>query len=172
MNRIIAAAALAAGLAGAAWAGPHYVDDSGFAVSGHDVVAYFDMEQAPVGTRQPAAVPGLASITAEHDGATFAFASQENRERFLADPEAFVPRYDGHCAYGVAQGGKVPGNPDLWRIVDGGLYLNITRNVVGFWEEDIPGNLELSEANWSDLEAEPASDRPIPEFDPTEAPLR
>ena len=60
-----------------------------------------------------------------------------------------MPQYDGHCAYGVAKGGKVPGNPTLWRIVDGKLYLNITKNVVGFWEEDIPGNLTTSEKNWA-----------------------
>ena len=85
---------------------------------------------------------------------------------FLADPEKYAPQYDGHCAFGVAKGGKVPGNPNLWRIVDGKLYLNITKNVVGFWEADIPGNLKLSEANWVDLEATPASDKPIPEFEP------
>ena len=162
----LTAAALMVALAAAAHAGEEYTAANGFAASGYDVVAYFDLEQAPIGAAQPAAVPGLSSITAEHDGATFAFASVENRDRFLADPDAFAPQYDGHCAYGVAQGGKVPGNPDLWRIVDGKLYLNITRNVVGFWEADIPGNLEKSEANWAALEAEPASTRAIPEFEP------
>ena len=150
----------------AAFAGDQYVDPTGFAVSGHDVVAYFDLEQSDVGTPQPAAVAGRSDITADHNGATFAFASEENRDKFLADPEAYTPQYDGHCAFGVAQGGKVPGNPDLWRIVDGKLYLNITRNVVGFWEEDIPGNLKLSEANWTDLEPQSASADPVPEFEP------
>ncbi|MEO0634941.1 MAG: hypothetical protein AAFY52_12600, partial [Pseudomonadota bacterium] len=62
------------------------------------------------------------------------------------------------------KGGKVPANPNLWRIVDGKLYLNITKNVVGFWEEDIPGNLELSEGNWVSLDAKPASENTIPKF--------
>ena len=151
-------------------AGPQFLDGTGFAVSGHDVVAYFDLEQTPVGTAQPAAVAGRSDITAEYNGATFAFSSEENRDRFLADPAAYVPKYDGHCAFGVAKGGKVPGNPELWRIVDGKLYLNITSEVVGFWEEDIPGNLELSEANWTSLEPQPASDRPNP-TDESDAPL-
>jgi YHS domain-containing protein len=166
----LSTAALAAAFASAAHAGPQYVDSTGHAVSGHDVVAYFDLEESPVGDRQPAAVPGDAAITAEHNGATFAFASEDNRDRFLADPEAFVPQYDGHCAYGVAKGGKVPGNPDLWRIVDGKLYLNITRDVVGFWEEDIPGNLQLSTANWTDLEPDPSADEEIPQYRP-DAPI-
>jgi hypothetical protein len=151
-------------VAAAAQAGEQYVDDSGFAASGHDVVAYFDLDQAPAGAMQPEAVPGRTSITAEHNGATFAFASAANRDRFLAEPAAFAPQYDGHCAYGVAQGGKVPGNPDLWRIVDGKLYLNITRSVVRQWEADIPGHLAASEANWAALEAAPASDDAVPRF--------
>ncbi len=167
----LVAAALALSLAaGPGLAGEQYVDATGFAASGHDVVAYFDLDQSVLGTAQPAAVPGRADITADWNGATFAFATEANRDRFLADPAAFAPQYDGHCAFGVAKGGKVPGNPDLWRIVDGKLYLNITRNVVGFWEQDIPGNLELSDANWTGLEPKPAASDPIPAFTP-DAPL-
>ncbi|MFQ6548822.1 YHS domain-containing (seleno)protein [Aestuariibius sp. 2305UL40-4] len=168
--KFLMTAALLAGLAGAAFAGPQYVDDTGFAVSGYDVVAYRDLAQVPVGQSQPAGVPGRSDITAEYNGAVFAFATEENRERFLTDPAFYAPQYDGHCAYGVAQGGKVPGNPNLWRIVDDRLYLNITSNVVTFWEEDIPANISLSEGNWPGIEAADASDRAIPQFS-SEAPV-
>jgi len=150
-----------------ALAGPEYTAANGYAASGYDVVAYWSMEQSDIGSPQPAAVPGLKSITADFDGATYAFATEENRDLFLTDPAKYAPQYDGHCAYGVSKGGKVPGNPNLWRIVDGKLYLNITPVVVGFWEEDIPGNLQISEANWADIEASPASTNPIPKFEPT-----
>lgn len=164
--RLFAPAALCL-FAGAALAGPQYVDGTGFAVSGYDVVAYFDMQQGPLGQPQPAAVPGKADITASYNGATFAFATTEHRARFLADPAKYAPQYDGHCAYGVAQGGKVPGNPELWRIIDGKLYLNITRNVVGFWEKDIPGNLVKAQSNWSGIEGAAASEMAIPQFTST-----
>lgn len=167
MNRFtmsLAALASVLAFAKAGLAGEQYVDSTGFAVSGYDVVAYFDLPQAPVGGDQPDPVAGRADITAEYNGATFAFSSEENRDRFLEDPAKYVPQYDGHCAYGVSKGGKVPGNPNLWRIVDGKLYLNITSTVVGFWEEDIPGNLSKSEANWPSIDAEPASDMAIPKF--------
>lgn len=167
----LAAAATAIAFAGQAFAGDQYVDDTGFAASGYDVVAYFDLDQNPVGTAQPEAVPGNAAITAEYNGATFAFSSEANRDTFLASPAQFAPQYDGHCAYGVSKGGKVPGNPNLWRIVDGKLYLNITQNVVGFWEEDIPGNITLAENNWASIEPEPASTRAIPQFT-SPAPLK
>jgi YHS domain-containing protein len=155
------------GMIGAAQAGEQYVDKTGFAISGFDVVSYFDLPQSAVGTPQQSPLAGKASITADYNGATFAFASEANRDRFLADPAMFAPQYDGHCAFGVAKGGKVPGNPTLWRIVDGKLYLNITQNVVGFWEADIPGNLTTSEAYWTALEAKAASTDAIPGFTST-----
>lgn len=169
MRRTLSFAAVAAALtfASSAFAGEQYIDDTGYAVSGYDVVAYFDLAQAPVGQSQTAAIPGDKDITATYNGAKFAFSSEENKERFEANPEAFVPQYDGHCAYGVAKGGKVPGNPNLWRIVDDKLYLNITKNVVGFWEADIPGNLKKSEKNWVNLEGDAASDMAIPQFSST-----
>ncbi|MEM1342450.1 MAG: YHS domain-containing (seleno)protein [Pseudomonadota bacterium] len=164
MIRFAYAAGFALLTSTAAFAGDQFIDGTGFAVSGYDPVAYFSLEQAPVGSPQPAGVPGRADITAEHNGATFAFATEENRDTFLADPDAYAPQYDGHCAYGVSKGGKVPGNPNLWRIVDGKLFLNITENVVGFWEEDIPGNIDLAETNWVSIEPEPASTNVIPKF--------
>jgi YHS domain-containing protein len=158
LRNIFLMSAAAVMIAGVAEAGPQYVDETTFAVSGYDVVAYHSLEQAPVGQRQPEAVPGKADITAEYNGATWAFASEENRDKFVANPELYAPAFDGHCAYGVAQGGKVPANPNLWRIVDGTLYLNITPNVVGFWEEDIPSQITTAEGNWSGgLEVKDAS---------------
>lgn len=168
MNRfpmIIAGAAMALSMASSAWAGEQYLDPTGYAVSGYDVVAYFDLEQNPVGTAQPEGIPGNKDITSEYNGAKFAFSSEANKAAFDADPDKYVPQYDGHCAYGVSKGGKVPGNPNLWRILDGKLYLNITKNVVGFWEEDIPGNLTLAENNWADIEPAPASESVIPQFE-------
>lgn len=170
MKRFALAILAATSLAIPAFAGEQYVDGTGYAVSGYDVVAYRGLAQNPVGTAQPAGIPGRSDITADFNGATFAFASEDNRDMFLSDPEKFIPQFDGHCAYGVSKGGKVPGNPNLWRIVDDKLYLNITKNVVGFWEEDIPGNINLADGNWPKIEPEHSSESPIPNFS-SSAPL-
>ncbi len=160
------ALAFLAGSAFAALAGPQYVDSSGYAASGYDVVAYFDLDQNSVGAPQPEAVRGKTAYTADYNGAKWAFSSAENRDKFVADPAKYAPQFDGHCAYGAAKGGKVPGNPNLWRIVDNKLYLNITPNVVTFWEEDIPGNITVADGNWKKgLEAQAASDSEIPQYD-------
>lgn len=166
MKRFALAFATAAVTAFAApvFAGDQYIDGTGFAVSGYDVVAYRSLSQAAVGAQQPEGVKGKASITADYNGATFAFATEENRAAFEKNPAYYAPQYDGHCAYGVSKGGKVPGNPNLWRIVDDKLYLNITKNVVSFWEEDIPGNIDLAQNNWPGIESNKASKNKIPDF--------
>jgi YHS domain-containing protein len=143
-----------AGLAGQVLAGPQYVDGTGYAVSGYDVVAYFN--------GGPSA--GKTEFSTDYNGTKFAFSTDANLKAFQADPEKYLPAYDGHCAFGVAQGGKVPGNPTLWKIVDGKLYLNITKSVQEDWEADIPGNLKKSTANWKDLESKAASKSKIPAF--------
>lgn len=149
---------------GSAYAGPQYLDATGYAVSGYDAVSYFDLTQSPVGTAQASPLPGKAEFTTEYNGAKFAFGSDANLKRFQANPASFAPAYDGHCAFGVAKGGKVPGNPNLWRIVDGKLYLNIKDTVVSQWEQDIPGNIKSAETNWTTLASKAASKSKIPEF--------
>ncbi len=143
-----------AGLAGNVFAGPQYVDGTGFAISGYDAVSYFN--------GGPKA--GKKEFTTTYNGAKFAFSTAANLAAFQASPGKYVPAYDGHCAFGVAQGGKVPANPKLWKIVGGKLYLNITQSVQGDWQADIPGNLKKSTVNWKKLESKGASTRAIPAF--------
>ncbi|MBX2854848.1 MAG: YHS domain-containing protein [Rhodobacteraceae bacterium] len=158
-----------------AMAGPQFVDKSGYAVSGYDVVEYRNLKPVSVGQSQPQAVPGKVEFSTEWNGSKWAFASAENRDKFLANPEYYAPQYDGHCAYGASigndgKGGKVPGNAHLWRIVDDKLYLNINTAVVGFWEEDIPGHITKADGNWPGLEPAPSPERNAPKFDHTQAP--
>ena len=108
-----------------------------------------------------------ADITLEHNGAVFAFATEANRDAFAAEPARFVPQSDGHCAYGVAGGYKVPANPTLWRIVDDKLFLNINRRVARKWERDISGYEQTAMDKWPDLEPRPASTDDVPQFSAT-----
>ncbi|MGH1352699.1 MAG: YHS domain-containing (seleno)protein [Methyloligellaceae bacterium] len=151
-----------------AFAGPQFIDDSGYAVSGYDVVSYWKLKQSEVGKPQASPLLGKKDITADYNGVKWAFSSAENRDEFLKDPAKYAPQFDGHCAYGVAKGGKVQANPNLWRIVDGKLYLNITKNVVGFWEEDIPGNISKAGKNWPGLQKSSSPNKNAPGFTPKE----
>ena len=112
---------------------------SSTALGGHDAVAYFT-EGKPV--------EGSKAFSLEWQGATWRFASRANLEAFRADPAAYAPQYGGHCAYAVAYGGTAPGDPEVWRIVDGKLYLNLNPEIGRRWAKDIPGFIEKADANW------------------------
>ena len=111
----------------------------GHAVHGYDVVAYF-VDGRPT--------EGKDAFAAEHEGATYRFASAENRDRFIADPGKYAPQYGGYCAYGTAQGRKFDGDPHAWRIVDSKLYLNLNPKVQKIWLEDVPGFVRGADHNW------------------------
>jgi YHS domain-containing protein len=85
------ALAFTVGMIGTAFAGDQYVDKTGFAVSGYDVVSYFALPQSQIGQPQQSPLPGSAAITAEYNGATFAFATEANRDAFLANPAPMFP---------------------------------------------------------------------------------
>jgi len=135
-------------LAGAAFAGEQFVDREGRAVSGYDVVTYHTSGEP---------VMGLASISAEYNDATWYFASEANRDLFLEDPQRYAPAYDGHCAWAAARGYKARTDPQAYRIVDDVLYMNYSPRIQRRWEGDISGFIEQSEANWPDIEDEPAA---------------
>jgi glycine/D-amino acid oxidase-like deaminating enzyme len=42
---------------------------------------------------------------------------------FKADPEGYAPRYGGYCAYAVSHNDTAEGDPKVWSIVGGKLYL-------------------------------------------------
>ena len=108
-------------------------------LDGHDPVSYF----AGGGPTK-----GSSSITAEFRGEQYHFSSTANRERFVADPEKYLPQYGGYCAYAVAKGSLAPGDPTVSRVVDGKLYLNFNRSFADRWEQDIPGFIRSADANW------------------------
>lgn len=117
----------------------------GVAVKGYDVVAYFDLEEgAP-------AVKGDSEISSTHGEGTYYFSSQANKEKFDAEPEAFVPEYGGYCAYAFAKGKKVGIDPNAWAIRDGKLYLNYNKSVQSDWVAKADEFISQADAEWKKL---------------------
>lgn len=111
-------------------------------INGYDPVAYFTSGKPVRGSGHHAAV---------YDGVTYLFASDENRKAFEAEPQRYVPNYGGYCAYGVSVGKKFIGDPEIWKIVDGKLYLNLDSDIQCHWEQDIAGHIRQADANWSKI---------------------
>lgn len=119
-------------------------EKDGVALRGYDPVAYFTAHRP---------VPGSAQFQAEYLGATFRFASQANRDAFVADPARYAPQYGGFCAYGMTNGYKATTDPAAFRIVDGRLYLNYNREVQKRWATDIPGYIVKADGHWPTAKA-------------------
>ena len=113
---------------------------------GYDVVAYFG-ENGGSGD----AVKGMQQYKAEYGGETWLFSSAANRDKFTAAPSRYIPHYGGHCAYGVAQGYLVRGDPEAWSVHKGVLYLNYNKNIRREWVSQKNAYLRRSEQNWPKL---------------------
>ena len=116
---------------------------------GYDVVAYF-IEGKPM--------RGSGYHVAVHDGVTYAFSSEAHQKLFVASPTKYLPAYGGYCAYGVARAKKFVADPEVWKIVNGTLYLNLDTTVQAKWENDIPGNINKANTNWLEIKDKAASD--------------
>ncbi|MEL7464543.1 MAG: YHS domain-containing (seleno)protein [Pseudomonadota bacterium] len=122
-----------------------YAND-GVAIDGTDPVSYF-LNGAPVA--------GDPAITADWSGATWRFASAENRDLFLSDPAKYAPQYGGFCAWAVAERGKLfSTDPNAWKIVDGKLYLNFNQDIQKKWEADIPSFISEGDRRWPEISSE------------------
>ena len=79
------------------------------------------------------------------------FASAANWDVFAKYPERYAPRYGGYCAWAVSEGYTAKGDPNVWNIVEGVLYLNYNSQIQERWTADIPGHIERANANYPDL---------------------
>lgn len=91
------------------------VDSTKLANGGYDIVNYF---------MKNAAAKGSIEFSMKYKNAMYYFISTENLTLFKSNPTAYLPQYDGFCAFAVAKmNKKVPVNPETFRIDDGKLYL-------------------------------------------------
>jgi hypothetical protein len=108
-------------------------------INGIDPVAYFD-GNGPVA--------GNPRITHDWEGATWQFATVDNRDAFAAEPDRFAPAFGGYCAYAASRGYLAPTIPEAWSIHEGRLYLNASLRARRLWTNELPGVIALGEANW------------------------
>ena len=122
--------------------GPIYTENKGetLALSGYDAVSYFNGD---------APVAGSDEFRVRYQGYDYKFANGENAATFEADPAKYAPQYGGYCAWAIgANDALAPGDPNVYKIVDGKLYLNFSEDVAEKWNKDIPGFIENGDKNY------------------------
>lgn len=111
-------------------------------VQGYDLTSYY------TGSKP---LPGNGNHVVKHDGVNYLFANADNKKAFEENPAKYLPAYGGYCAYGAAVGKKFIGDPNVWEVVNGKLYLNLDNKIKGIWSKDVPGNISKADANWTTI---------------------
>ena len=130
---------LSLGLAGQLQAQALNLDKSGRALQGYDPVAFFTKGKP---------VKGNPTIFSKTNGATYYFASAEDKDLFDKDPAKYTPQFGGYCAYGVSKGDLVKIEVDAFQIVSGRLLLQYNKGIRDKFNKDPGGNLKAADANW------------------------
>ena len=117
-------------------------DNSSVAISGYDAVSYQDANGPQMGS---------SSFSYNWNEATWYFVSASNRNIFLQNPERYAPQYGGYCAFAVSKNSLAPGDPKVWSLVDGKLYLNLNKSVQSMWMSDRQRLITQADQNWPSL---------------------
>ncbi|MGL5361380.1 MAG: YHS domain-containing (seleno)protein [Bosea sp. (in: a-proteobacteria)] len=118
------------------------VSSTKIALQSHDPVAYFTVGKP---------VLGSDAFSAEYEGATYRFSSDANRKAFLADPVKYAPLHGGFCQMGTANGRKLDGDPNLFRVANGRLAVFSYPAALEGFKKDPEGNAKKAEANWATI---------------------
>ena len=117
---------------------------SGLALRGFDPVAYFENHRPR---------RGHPEITTKWRGAQWRFATADHLRLFIENPEKFTPQYGGFCAYTMADGVFVDGNPLYWQIVNGRLFINCGAGVHRAWQSQKLEHIRAADKAWKKIGA-------------------
>ncbi|MEO1253291.1 MAG: YHS domain-containing (seleno)protein [Bacteroidota bacterium] len=125
-------------------------NSNGIAIDGYDVVAYHEQNEAKKGTE---------SESVNYEGFTYLFSSTKNRVLFEENPDKYLPKYGGWCAYAVAETStKMSPDPTEWQIQDGELQLftsswmtKLTGSLKDDWNEDPKDFKNRADQNWNKI---------------------
>lgn len=131
-----------------AHASPVNLNEKGLALAGYDPVSFFD----------GAPERGRSRYATQHDGVRYLFAGKTNREKFLADPDAYLPAYGGYCSYGVRVGKKFEIEPTAFEVIDGRLYLLLNMATRALWQQQTKQNISIADRNWPQIRDIPAGE--------------
>ena len=117
-----------------------------FALMGLDPVSYFNANGV---------VAGKPDITAEWSGLKWRFASAEHRDRFLAEPQRYLPQFGGNSTLTVAHGAAIPASPLSYLIYQDKLYFDFSPRVVETLSYAPDRIIERAQRNWKAIQAQP-----------------
>jgi YHS domain-containing protein len=116
---------------------------TGIAINGYDPVSYFI---------EPQPLEGKPDYEYYWQGVPWYFANAANRDVFVRAPEVYAPWFGGHEAMSAARGFLSDGNPRIYSVYEGKLYLFYSTGNRDAFLLAPDEALKQAEANWPALE--------------------
>ncbi len=124
-----------------------------YAADGYDVTSYFKTDEAGnLSGTDTGPIKGDPQFSATVANGTYIFASQDNLDKFLAEPSKYSPQYGGHCAYALgSRGFFVNGDPEAWHVTeDGKLYFNLKTSIQKKWLKKRDEYITTADPRWTE----------------------
>lgn len=142
--------------------GKHLIntDEAGnnIAMEGYDLTSFF--VQNPV--------KGNETNSSTHEGITYLFASEANKNAFDKEPTKYMPQYGGFCAVAMYFGkAEELQTYDLYDVVDGKLYFNKNAKAKKLWDsKGAEKIIKKSDKKWNCVLADLGLDINAPYVEP------
>jgi YHS domain-containing protein len=117
------------------------LDSKGVILKGYDPVAYFTQKKA---------VKGSPKYQTAYQGATYYFSSAADLATFKKSPAKYVPQYGGFCANGIANRQASAGDPTVFFVREGKLYVCASPEAEKEFQSNAQANVKKADDNWGD----------------------
>jgi YHS domain-containing protein len=115
--------------------------DAKLMLQGHDPVGYFTAGKH---------LRGDPTIKTVHEGLTYRFVNEENKQAFLKAPDKYKPQYGGFCSNGIVYAIPWGGDADTWEIINDKLYIFGGHGSKNYFMMDQKNNLALADKYWAE----------------------
>jgi YHS domain-containing protein len=120
---------------------------AGVGLKGHDPVSYF-----PEGGGQPQV--GRQNLRLDYMGVNYFFATAQNLDLFVENPDKYEPTYGGWCAYAMASGSKVDIKPLIYTIHKNRIHFFVSRRAKQNFDTDIAKYEARADGFWKQISGE------------------
>jgi len=116
--------------------------DTKVELDGYCPVAYLVMEKS---------VEGDSKYSSTYEGKTYSLVNADAKKMFDAEPEKYLPKYDGYCATAVAMGKMMESDPQLFSVYNGSTYLFSNKMAKESFDKDPKMTIKNADKNFAAL---------------------
>ena len=111
-------------------------------LDGYCPVAYLVMEKS---------VEGDSKYSSTYEGEIYYLANADAKKMFDAEPEKYLPKYDGYCAAAAAMDKLMESDPQLFSVYDGATYLFSNQMAKESFDKDPEMTIKNANKNFESL---------------------